>query len=108
MAVIKSVQHIGVDAKYDLSLPEQVRRLALALGFTQPAFEFQPCVHTHQGLEGFVNVEAYFTEKDVRREPRLKGPVGRIESVYGKKTAKEMCCQEVLRLLEENRESRIA
>lgn len=108
MAVIKSVQHIGVDAKYDLSLPEQVRRLALALGFTQPAFEFQPCVHTHQGLEGFVNVEAYFTEEDVRREPRLKGPVGRIESVYSKKTAKEMCCQEVLRLLEENRESRIA
>jgi hypothetical protein len=86
------------------NLPQQVARLALELGFTQPSFETHPCVpktvRHDQTLTGFIDISARFSEKDVKAEPRLAGALGTVKEVYGKKKAKEECCREVLRVLD--------
>ncbi|EME46589.1 hypothetical protein DOTSEDRAFT_125731 [Dothistroma septosporum NZE10] len=105
----QSVQHLAVKSENSpprnraiKSLPQQVHDTALRLGFTQPAFP------TEQ-LEGsFVNMWAIFNPNDARKEPKLTGEVCRIGPIYGKKTAKDECCRELLGLLGEIEQARRA
>ena len=84
------------------SLAQQVHDAALRLGFTQPAFPIEQ-------LDGaFVHMWATFNPNDANKEPRLAGEVCRVGPVYGKKTAKEECCRELLRLLDQIEQSKQA
>lgn len=87
------------------SLPQQVHDAALRLGLTE-----QPAFPTQQ-LEGsFVNMWATFNPNDAKKESILAGEVCRVGPVFGKKAAKEECCRELLKLLDEierNRQSLI-
>ena len=96
---------VDVNAASKKSLPQQVYELVASLGFSQPAFETRPSKSFGQP-GAFVDMAARFQGRDVQREPRLAGSVGKVERVFGKKQAREMCCRELLRGLEEIRRSR--
>lgn len=93
------------------SLPNQVHAVIASLGFQQPSFDATPCppppsIGRNENLAGFVNMAAHFRDADVQREPRLAGAQGAVRQVYGRKKAKELCCRELLRVLEEVRRGR--
>lgn len=80
---------------------EQVYHLASKLGFSQPQY------HLVRRDANFVDESASFSEKDVRYEPKLAGRHGKVERVFGKKTAHEECCRLVLLFLKEIEQSRM-
>ncbi|TKA39107.1 hypothetical protein B0A54_09704 [Friedmanniomyces endolithicus] len=49
----------------------------------------------------YVDMAAYFNMLDVQKDSRLAGPIGKVERVFGKKQAKEQCCEKVLSFLKE-------
>jgi hypothetical protein len=73
---------------------QRVVALSLRLGLTQPQYEYEPT-----GRHFYI-CSARFLEKDVRREPRLEGALCTTSPVFGQKNAKEMCCQELVDVLE--------
>jgi hypothetical protein len=91
--------------KQDLSLlstGEQVQKLSLLLGFTQPAYH-------HTALPGsFYDAYATYQPADVRKEPRLGGQLGMIRHVYGRKAAQQECGRALLIILEQIRDGRLA
>ncbi|KAK3710692.1 hypothetical protein LTR37_010111 [Vermiconidia calcicola] len=89
-----------------LSLPQQVHNLAVSLGFHQPQFrsDLSSTANLRDGApEGlpFYDMEARFDERDIAGEPKLAGPIGRVERVYGSKPARNACCEKVLLVLED-------
>ena len=83
------------------------------LGFNQPTFVSQPTtpppgVPIQPEQSGtFFNMAVTFDSRDVAVEPRLADTVVRVEHVYGKKKAREMCCRELLPLLTRIKGSRL-
>lgn len=106
------VNDIDVDAADDTSLPQRVHELAASLGLSQPTFESHrslppPGVELLPGQVGaFISMAVHFNARDVEAEPRLAGTVVKVENVYGKKKARELCCIELLRVLEEIKHSK--
>ena len=101
-----------MDADAPISLRQLVHDLVASLGFRQPRWPSQTVNTTSTGevLAGpavLVNMAAYFNEEDVAAEPRLAGPIGQVERIYGHKKAEEECCRKVLPLLEEIQRSRM-
>ena len=101
----QALNEADVNAPTNISLPQQVNALIAAMGFSQPSWEMQPSKSFGQP-GAFVDLAARFTERDVQREPRLAGSVGKVERVFGKKAAKDACCRELLRVLEDIQRSR--
>ncbi|KAK3723235.1 hypothetical protein LTR37_001958 [Vermiconidia calcicola] len=89
-----------------LSLPQQVHNLAVSLGFHQPQFRgYASNLSTHgepvpDGLP-FHDMEARFDERDIAREPKLAGPIGKVERVHGFRNTRNACCEKVLLVLED-------
>ncbi|KAK4555822.1 hypothetical protein LTR86_007042 [Recurvomyces mirabilis] len=101
-----------VEGNAQESLPSQVSRIAISLGFSQPSYHIEPSA-SRTGAFGsngspYVDVGATFLSADVRKEPRLGGTLGPHTNVFGKKAAKEKCCREVLDLLKVIKEERSA
>ena len=90
---------------------EKVHRKALSLEFTQPRYDSRPSVPpstaANTDVGAFVNMWACFQEQDVDREPLLAGNVGEVRNVFGKKNAKEMCCKEVMTVLDRIAKGRV-
>ena len=108
----QAINDIDVDDADTVSFPQQVHKLAVALGFKYPTFTCQattppPGVPLQPHQSGtFVNMAVTFDSSDVQVEPRLAGAVVQVEHVYGRKKAREMCCRELLPVLERIRASR--
>ena len=91
---------------------EKVHRKVLSLGLTQqPRYDSRPSVPPSAAAStevgAFVNMWAIFHEHDVAREPLLAGSVGEVRNVFGKKNAKEMCCKEVMVVLDRIAKERV-
>ena len=94
------------------SYRQRVHILTAALGFQQPEFRKQSVntattVKPSGVLGPMFDMAAYFNAKDVAVEPRLEGPIGLVERVFGNQKAREACCAKVLPVLESIRESRM-
>lgn len=96
------LQSVDVNASIG-SYSDQVHRLALELGFSQPAYKHIPVANT----DAFYDSYAHFNEKDARKDPRLAGPVGPTSHVYGRKAAQQACAAQVLIVLDAIRRGRI-
>ncbi|KAK1087510.1 hypothetical protein LTR33_001024 [Friedmanniomyces endolithicus] len=83
-----------------LSLPQQVHEAVGLMGFSQPEWRATPSGDGAFGAS-YVDMAAHFSTLDVQKEPRLAGPIGKVERVFGKKQAKEQCCEKVLSFLRE-------
>ncbi|KAI7241464.1 hypothetical protein KC330_g504 [Hortaea werneckii] len=86
----------------------RLRELAAVLGFRPPIYESHPSVpppgktlDAHEMNSAFVDMYVRFSDQDVQKDSRLAGPLGKVEHVHGRKTAKEQCCREAVRILEE-------
>ncbi|KAM0719989.1 hypothetical protein Q7P37_004124 [Cladosporium fusiforme] len=84
------------------SSAQLVAERSIQLGFTQPQFEMRPCQPPAGNPVGqnFYTASARYVDQDVQREPRLQGALCETSAVYGQKGAKEMCCRDLLGLLE--------
>ncbi|KAH9823759.1 hypothetical protein Tdes44962_MAKER04503, partial [Teratosphaeria destructans] len=108
----QALTEVDVNAIGSDSLPQRVHNMVALLGFTQPAWDTKPSLPPpgtlarDQSLGGFVDMACVFIAKDAEKEPRLAGRIGEVKNVYGRKKAKEMCCLEVLRVLEGIKQSR--
>ncbi|KAF2765694.1 hypothetical protein EJ03DRAFT_330773 [Teratosphaeria nubilosa] len=108
----QALTDVDVNAVTSDSLPQRVHSMVTFLGFSQPTWDTKPSLPPpgtlarDQSLGGFVDMACVFVAKDVEREPRLAGCIGEVKNVYGRKKAKEMCCLEVLRVLEGIKQSR--
>ncbi|KAK5748838.1 hypothetical protein LTS12_021076 [Elasticomyces elasticus] len=99
------MQDIDMNKLSHLSLPQQVHEVVALMGFSQPEWRSELSANGAYG-SSFVDMAAFWGVKDVQAEPRLAGPVGKVEKIFGRKQAKEQCCKEVLQFLEELRRSR--
>lgn len=90
------------DPVKDESPGNMAHYLAVALGFHTPTIQ-----HAQVDDTVFVDTWAEFDLRDTRVEPRLAGQVGKVERIFGKKVGKEMCWREVLKVLDEIRQTRI-
>ncbi|TKA33312.1 hypothetical protein B0A50_00865 [Salinomyces thailandicus] len=105
----QTVENIGFDAPDPTPLPKQVHDLAATLGFSPPIYESRPSspippgqsLHSSEANGAFIDMHVVFSDKDTKSEPALAGQIGRVQRVHGKKKAKELCCREVLRILEQ-------
>ncbi|KAF1825059.1 uncharacterized protein K489DRAFT_429377 [Dissoconium aciculare CBS 342.82] len=79
----------------DHTLPQRANTLATSLGISPPGYDIVPLG------DGFCQASARFSPKDVRYHPELLGQVGKVERVYGRKTAKVESAREVIRILED-------
>ncbi|KAI7179898.1 hypothetical protein D0869_10192 [Hortaea werneckii] len=86
----------------------RLHELAAVLGFRSPIYESHPSVPppgktlaAHEMSSAFVDMYVRFSDQDVQKESRLAGPLGKVEHVHGRKNAKEQCCREAVRILEE-------
>ncbi|KAI7005550.1 hypothetical protein KC355_g8151, partial [Hortaea werneckii] len=86
----------------------RLHELAAVLGFRPPIYESHPSVpprgktmNAHEMNSAFIDMYVRFSDQDVQKDSRLAGPLGKVEHVHGRKTAKEQCCREAVRILEE-------
>ncbi|KAI7216709.1 hypothetical protein KC333_g4679 [Hortaea werneckii] len=86
----------------------RLHELAAVLGFRPPIYESHPSVpppskalDAHEMNSAFVDMYVRFSDQDVQKDSRLAGPLGKVEHVHGRKTAKEQCCREAVRILEQ-------
>nr|POE80007.1 hypothetical protein CFP56_08073 [Quercus suber] len=86
----------------DISLAQQVNEMAASLGLIQPQFAVRNVDAT---LDSLIDMTVQFHERDIRSDPRLAREIA-VKNVYGKKKAKELCCRDVLRLLDEVKRDR--
>lgn len=106
---------MDVNAPDTASAPARLHELALSLGFSQPIYESHPSVPPpgqplmpHEVNGAFVDMCVRFCERDIKLEPRLAGPIARVQHVHGKKKAKDLCCREAIRVLEQIQRERSA
>ncbi|KAI7503878.1 hypothetical protein KC367_g1441 [Hortaea werneckii] len=86
----------------------RLHELAAVLGFRPPIYESHPSVpppgktlDAHEINGAFVDMHVRFSEQDEQKDPRLAGPLGKVEHIHGRKNAKEQCCREAVRILEQ-------
>ncbi|KAI7008397.1 hypothetical protein KC318_g9884 [Hortaea werneckii] len=86
----------------------RLHELAAVLGFRPPIYESHPSVpppgkalDAHEMNSAFVDMYVRFSDQDVQKDSRLAGPLGKVEHVHGRKNAKEQCCREAVRILEQ-------
>ncbi|KAK0327366.1 hypothetical protein LTR82_002129 [Friedmanniomyces endolithicus] len=94
------LQEVDINKLAHLSLPQQVHEAVGLMGFNQPEWRATPSGDGAFGAS-YVDMGAHFTVLDVQKDPRLAGPIGKVERIFGKKQAKEQCCQKVLSFLQE-------
>ncbi|KAK5171193.1 uncharacterized protein LTR77_004337 [Saxophila tyrrhenica] len=102
--VNKSLQEVD-----SAPLPVRVHHLVAALGFSQPRFDCRLSKTKLGDVQVGVPIydaAVFFDERDVVREPRLAGPIGRVEQVHGQKKAKEACYEQLLITLQQIQSSR--
>lgn len=87
-----------------MSPAQRLHHLVASLGFHQPRFDCQRA----QAKDGeasagvpLYDAAIYFDARAVQLEPRLAGPIGKVERVLGQKKAKTACCERALPLLEQ-------
>jgi hypothetical protein len=68
--------------------------LSLRLKLTQPQYEYEPTGRN------FYICSARYLEKDVLRVPQLGGALCTTIPVFGQKNAKQLCCQDLVDMLE--------
>ncbi|KAL9041972.1 MAG: hypothetical protein Q9180_000920 [Flavoplaca navasiana] len=85
------VEAKGIEVKKDASYANRVNDLAPLLSLTTPVYRFTP---TSAAAPNMFSGAAYFTG-DALHYPSLKGEVGEVRNVYGKKNAKEECARGV-------------
>ncbi|KAF1347521.1 hypothetical protein BDV97DRAFT_299353 [Delphinella strobiligena] len=83
-----------------VSVTVQVINLCRILNLPQPHYKYDP---SEDMTSNFLDSAAYFPG-----EPDLRGPIGRVERVFGRKKAKEECAKRVLLVLEELKARRLA
>ncbi|KAK1817528.1 hypothetical protein LTR12_008053 [Friedmanniomyces endolithicus] len=83
-----------------LSLPQRVHEAVILMGFSQPEWRATPSGDGAFGAS-YVDMAAHFTVLDVQKDLRLAGPIGKVERIFGKKQAKEQCCEKALSFLKE-------
>lgn len=83
-----------------VSVTVQIINLCRILNLPQPQYKYLP---SDNDTPNFLDGAAYFPG-----EPDLRGPIGRVERVFGKKKAKEECAKRVLLVLEELKTKRLA
>ncbi|TKA78081.1 hypothetical protein B0A55_03265 [Friedmanniomyces simplex] len=96
----QGLQEVDMNKLAHLSLPQQVHETVVLMGFSQPEMRAQPSGDGAFGAS-YVDMAAHFSTLDIQKDPRLAGPIGKVERVFGKKQAKEQCCREVLSFLAE-------
>jgi len=102
------VSYDGLDPGAKTTSAARLHELAAVLGFRPPIYESHPSVpppgktlDAHEMNSAFVDMYVRFSNQDVQKDSRLAGPLGKVEHVHGRKTAKEQCCREAVRILEE-------
>jgi hypothetical protein len=78
----------------DHSPAQRVVALSLRLKLTQPQYEYEPTGRN------FYVCSARYLDKDVRRVPQLGGALCTTIPVLGQKNAKQLCCQNLVDVLE--------
>ena len=90
---------------------QEVHELVAALGFMQPEWRIAPSAgSTEKAIEGtgsFIDMAAYFNDRDTVLEPRIQGPIGQVKNCFGRTRAKKACAERVLSLLLEIKRSRL-
>ena len=108
----QAVYNVDMHPPAATSLAQRVHNLTSLLGFNTPRFDCRPSLSASGEPipldASFYDVAAYFDERDVVAEPRLKGPIGEVEHIYGIKKAKKECWERVLGVLEGIQRDRIA
>ncbi|KAL9001010.1 MAG: hypothetical protein Q9169_000494 [Polycauliona sp. 2 TL-2023] len=89
------VEAKGIEVKKDASYANRVNDLAPLLSLTAPVYRFTP---TSAAAPNMFSGAAYFSGDALLHES-LKGGVGEIRNVYGKKNAKEECARGVFEAL---------
>ncbi|GAB1726300.1 hypothetical protein NU195Hw_g4549t1 [Hortaea werneckii] len=86
----------------------RLHELTAVLGFRPPIYESHPSVpppgkplDAHEINGVFIDMHLRFSDQDVQKDSRLAGPLGKVEHVHGRKNAKEQCCREAVRILEQ-------
>ncbi|KAK3115606.1 hypothetical protein LTR53_004864 [Teratosphaeriaceae sp. CCFEE 6253] len=103
--LIQALHKVEVSDAAPQSLAQQVHDLVASLGLSQPAWKTKPSASRGPP---FIDMAAEFMPIDVQKDPRLAGEVGKVKGLLGKKPAKERCCHDVLRVLEDIKRSRSA
>ncbi|KAK4543884.1 hypothetical protein LTR36_004658 [Oleoguttula mirabilis] len=108
------VNDMDVDAADATTLPQRVHEVAASLGFSSPVWDSHPSLpppgaelQPEQMGGSFVSMSVRFCDRDAEAEPRLRGTVAKVDHVFGKKKARELCCRELLHVLEQIRQSRL-
>ncbi|KAK0272977.1 hypothetical protein LTR91_003144 [Friedmanniomyces endolithicus] len=94
------LREVDMNKLAHLSLAQQVHEAVILMGFSQPEWRATPSGDGAFGAS-YVDMAAHFSILDVQKEPRLAGPICKVERVFGKKQAKEQCCERVLSFLKE-------
>ncbi|KAL8853611.1 MAG: hypothetical protein Q9221_001597 [Calogaya cf. arnoldii] len=89
------VEAKGIEVKKDASYANRVNDLAPLLSLTCPTYRFTV---TSAAAPNMFSGAAYFTG-DALHHPSLKGAIGEVRNVYGKKNAKEECARGVWEVL---------
>lgn len=87
----------GLKAKPAASYAQQVNDLCPKLGLGPPDYKLT----ASPAAPGFHSGFAVFPH-----DPCIRGPIGEVRNVYGKKAAREECAKQVLAYLEEEAERR--
>lgn len=112
----QAVEAVGLGADHSpatdspSSSRQRLHLLVASLGFMQPVWQVQQSELA--GKPVGANVRIYdaalrFSADVIAREPGLAGPIGQVEQVFGLNKAKEACCDEALKVLEEIKQRRI-
>ena len=80
--------------KTEQSPAQLVVELSLRLGLSQPQFKCTPVG------QNFYVCTAHYSDKDVKRQPQLRGTLCPTPNVFGQKNAKKMCAGDLLAVLE--------
>lgn len=92
----------------DLPAPTHLHRLAASLGLMQPRFDCRSAARSPGDpvTVPLYDAAVYFDPRDVAREARLSGAIGKVERVLGQKRAKTACYELAIRHLEVLRRER--
>ncbi|KAK5121283.1 hypothetical protein LTR85_005449 [Meristemomyces frigidus] len=108
------VRGMDVDAAEATTLPQRVHEIVASLGFSPPVWDCRPSMpppgaqlQPDQTGGVFVSMSVRFNDRDTENEPMLQGTVAKVDNVFGKKKARELCCRELLHVLEQVKRSRI-
>jgi hypothetical protein len=106
-SLTQAVQDVDLNLHQKDSQPltSRLHDLVAVLRLRCPRFVATPC-KTPSGAAAVPGMAVYqaalhFDEYDSKRIPRLAGPIGRVDGIYGQKKAKEACYEQAVQLLEQ-------